>query len=174
MELVEDAFSGTTIVDELIADLIDDVLDNVDVNIAGIGTSHFSTPQILGKIGKKAAIRRIEHWSPEMRGLRWSAGWSDGGEGGGDGGGGGGGRRGEEETGGGTETENKEWNINRFASVYMREPTWRDLITPTFRFCFKEKLRISLYRCCHHTPPLSSSCGPGPLRDLLGFDISVS
>nr|GMD22330.1 transcription initiation factor TFIID subunit 15B [Ipomoea batatas] len=70
LELVEDAFSGTTIVDELIADLIDDVLDNVDVNIAGIGTSHFSTPQILGKIGKKAAIRRIEHWSPEMRGLR--------------------------------------------------------------------------------------------------------
>lgn len=36
-------------------------------------------------------------------------------------------RGGERERYGGTEIENKDWNINRFASVFTNRPTWHDL-----------------------------------------------
>lgn len=42
LELVEDTLSGTTVVDELITDLADDIFDDVDVNIARSRTRHSS------------------------------------------------------------------------------------------------------------------------------------
>lgn len=131
LELSENAISGASVVDELIPDLVDDVLDDVDVDIAGAGGRHlFGKSRNRGTRKKKVRveselngvrfelkeIKREKGRSPAMREKVERGGASDG-----------------------TERENREWNINRFASVFMLNSTWRPISSPIFRNKKKKK-----------------------------------
>ena len=69
MKLLENFVVGTTVVDELVADLVHDIVDYLDVDLAGGGGCHrgFVSPRFHGV----ASIKRFRRFLGSAKEIGW-------------------------------------------------------------------------------------------------------